>query len=121
MLLDYSELDSFVILIGVKGEGRLTADGESLCYVHAELADETGRTVPDADRLMKAEVTGAARLLGFGSGNPITAENYSRGQFTCWQGRALAVLRAGREPGDAQLTVTAEDLAGAVITIPVRK
>ena len=28
MLLDYSDLDSFVILIGVKGEGRVTADGE---------------------------------------------------------------------------------------------
>ena len=29
MLLDYSELDSFVILMGLKGEGMLTADGET--------------------------------------------------------------------------------------------
>ena len=29
MMLDYSELDSFVILIGLKGEGTLTADGKS--------------------------------------------------------------------------------------------
>lgn len=29
MTLDYSELDSFVILIAVKGAGRLTADGET--------------------------------------------------------------------------------------------
>jgi mannose-6-phosphate isomerase len=28
MTLDYSELDSFIIIIGVKGEGMLTADGE---------------------------------------------------------------------------------------------
>ena len=28
MLLDYSELDSFVILIGVKGEGTLTVEGQ---------------------------------------------------------------------------------------------
>ena len=30
MMLDYSELDSFVILIGLKGEGTLTADGKSV-------------------------------------------------------------------------------------------
>lgn len=30
MTLDYSELDSFVILIAVKGEGTITADGEEL-------------------------------------------------------------------------------------------
>ena len=28
MTLDYSDLDSFIIIIGVKGEGKLTADGE---------------------------------------------------------------------------------------------
>ena len=30
MLLDYSDLDSFVILIGLKGESTLTADGQSV-------------------------------------------------------------------------------------------
>ena len=30
MTLDYSELDSFVILIAVKGEGTITADGEEM-------------------------------------------------------------------------------------------
>jgi mannose-6-phosphate isomerase len=29
MTIDYSELDSFVVLIGLKGEGLLTVDGES--------------------------------------------------------------------------------------------
>ena len=32
MILDYSELDSFVILIGVKGEGRLTTHGETIDF-----------------------------------------------------------------------------------------
>lgn len=32
MILDYSELDSFVILIAVKGEGTLTADGEETTF-----------------------------------------------------------------------------------------
>lgn len=32
MTLDYSELDSFVILIAVKGEGKITADGEETVF-----------------------------------------------------------------------------------------
>ena len=98
----------------------LKADGESLCYIRAELTDAEGNRVPDGDRLLTAEAEGAAVLAAFGSGNPITAENYTRGQFTSWQGSALAVLRAGYEPGEVKLTVTGEDLEGASITLRVR-
>ncbi len=97
----------------------LKADGESLCYVNAELLDENGSVVPDADVVLKAEVSGAAELLGFGSGRPITEENYAEGRFTSWQGRALAVLRAGCEAGEALLKVTAEGLGGAELRLPV--
>ena len=34
MEIDYSELDSFVVLIGLKGEGKLTIDGEEV-VLHA--------------------------------------------------------------------------------------
>ena len=36
MTLDYSELDSFVVLIGLKGEGTLTIDGEEVVFHHGE-------------------------------------------------------------------------------------
>ena len=97
----------------------LKADGEALAYVHAELVDEAGRVVPDANVKLTAEVTGAATLMGFGSGNPITDENYTRGAFTAFRGRALAVLRAGYEAGEAQLRVTAEGLGDAELKLPV--
>ncbi|MBR1606665.1 MAG: DUF4982 domain-containing protein [Clostridia bacterium] len=100
---------------------EMRADGESLCYVNAELIDENGNVVPDADTLLKAEVTGAAELLGFGSGASITDENYAAGRFTSYQGRALAVLRAGYTAGEARLIVAAEGLGSAEITLPVEK
>ena len=100
----------------------LKANGESLCYVNAELLDEEGRLVPDGDVTLSAKAEGAAALLGFGSGNPVTDENYSKGRFATWQGRALAVLRAGYEAGESKLTVIAEGLGvEAEILLPVRK
>ena len=100
---------------------HLTADGESLCYVHAEILDAEGNPVPDSDTVLNAKCTGNAVLLGFGSGNPISDENYTRGRFTSFQGRALAVLRAGYEAGEARLTVDAEGLGQAEIVLPVQK
>ena len=101
-------------------EKAFRADGESLCHIRAELVDEEGNVVPDADALLTAEVSGGAQLLGFGSGNPATDENYTAGRFTSYQGRALAVLRAGMAPGKATLTVSAKGLGKAKITIPVQ-
>ena len=98
----------------------MKACGESLCYVQVELVDENGNLVPDADALLKAEVTGEAVLAGFGSGNPITEENYSAGSFTSYRGRALAVLRAGTEAGKAVLRISAEGLGSAEVTIAVQ-
>ena len=98
----------------------LKADGESLCYIQAEIVDENGCVVPDADVLLSAQVSGAAQLLGFGSGNPITDENYTRGQFTSYHGKALAVLRAGYEKGEVSLSVSADGLGTAEITLPVQ-
>ncbi|MBQ3879674.1 MAG: DUF4982 domain-containing protein [Oscillospiraceae bacterium] len=111
---------------GVPCAVRLTAESESLrakedslCYVRAELVDADGNVVPCAAVPMTAEVTGAATLLGFGSGNPITDENYSKGRFTSYQGKALAVLRGGHDAGEARLTVTAEGVGKAELTIKV--
>ena len=98
----------------------LKADGASLCYVHAALIDAEGNAVPDADTVLTAEVTGAAELLGFGSGNPITEENYQKGSFTSYQGCALAVLRAGCEQGEIKLTVKADGFDPAEITLPIQ-
>ena len=53
-------------------------------------------------------MAGAGTLAGFGSANPVTDENYTAGSFTTYQGRALAVVRAGYETGEIFLTVKAD-------------
>lgn len=56
MLLDYSELDSFVILIGVKGEGVLTVDGQTTSL-------RTGETVLLPATVREVTVRGTVRFL----------------------------------------------------------
>ena len=97
----------------------LKADGKGLIFASIEVTDAEGNLVPDAAVALKASVTGAGCLQGFGSANPITDENYSAGSFTSYRGGALAVVRAGFEPGTAVLTVENENLGKVTVEIPV--
>ena len=99
--------------------GPMRADGEALAYVRVELLDGKGLIVPDAAVRLRAEARGAARLLGFGSGNPITDENYTHGEFTSYRGTALAVLRSGYEAGTVVFKVEAMGVGSAQIELKV--
>ena len=56
MLLDYSDLDSFVILIGVKGDGVLTIDGETTIL-------RAGQTLLLPATTKEVRTEGAIRIL----------------------------------------------------------
>lgn len=56
MMLDYSELDSFVILIGLKGEGTLTADGKTVSL-------NAGETVLIPATAKEIKVEGTVKFL----------------------------------------------------------
>lgn len=88
------------------------------------------RLLPDEEMQETAEEFGAvaeeeapdysACLAGFGSDNPVTEDNYTTGKCFSYQGRALAVVRAGQIAGKAVLRVSAPGLEGASVEILVR-
>ena len=82
------------------------AGSQSLFYVMAEFQDGEGRRVPWVSQSLTASVEGDGSLLSFASANPITDENYESGTITSFDGRAMAIVRAGKTPGKAVLTVT---------------
>ena len=79
--------------------------------------DANGQIVPDATISLSATVTGPAFLAGFGTGNPVTAEDYTNGDTVTFRGRAMAILRSGYEAGPVTLRVTAPGLPDASVTI----
>ncbi|MGI6578332.1 MAG: DUF4982 domain-containing protein [Eubacteriales bacterium] len=98
---------------------KLSANEEELCFAVVEVVDADGNLVPYAENELTAEVSGAARLLAFGSARPKTEENYVSGCVKAYKGRALAVLRAGTETGAATLTVRADGLGEMSLTLKI--
>jgi beta-galactosidase len=89
------------------------ADGHDLIYVGIEIVDQNGVVCPDAAVPLTAEVSGAVALAGFGSGNPVTDEDYTDHCTVTFHGRAMAILRAGYEKGKIGLKVSGEGLPEA--------
>lgn len=88
----------------------MNANGHDLIYVNIEVVDKDDNLVSDAEISLKAEVNGNADLVGFGSANPITEENYTDDSCVTYKGRAMAILRSGYEKGEVRLFVNSDVL-----------
>lgn len=95
---------------------EIKADDTDLCYVEVTLEDASGVVNNTVNPLVRASVSGAGELLGFGSSEPKGTERFRAGEYTARDGRLLAVLRPNA-PGEITLTVQAEGYAPASITV----
>lgn len=98
----------------------LQADGQALCFAVVEVVDADGTPVSYAQAEVSAEMEGAGILAAFGTARPMTEENYTAGKTVTYQGRALAVVRAGYEQGKAVLKVHSEEFGDAELVIDVK-
>ncbi|MEX1653017.1 glycoside hydrolase family 2 TIM barrel-domain containing protein [Streptomyces pseudovenezuelae] len=87
----------------------LAADGRSLVFVTADVVDARGVVVPDAEHLLSFAVTGGS-LAGLDNGRQESAERYQAATRTAFHGKALAIVRAGTEPGVLKVTASADGL-----------
>ena len=76
-------------------------------------------TRSSSDQKLTVTVEGAGRLQAFGSARPCMSENFYSDTHTTFYGKALAVIRAGYEPGEITVTVSGEGLESRSFTITV--
>ncbi|MCM1426985.1 MAG: DUF4982 domain-containing protein, partial [Eubacterium sp.] len=97
----------------------LKADGQSLCYLPIEFADENGELLPFMEQPVTVKVEGAGKLQGLGSALCKTDERYVDNTFNSYRGRLLAVVRAKTEAGAVKVTVTSKDVEPVEIELNV--
>jgi beta-galactosidase len=95
----------------------LAADGASLSYVEATLTDARGIVVPYADNLIQFSVSGPATLTAADNGRQENAYGYTVPSMPAFNGRALAVVGATREPGTIRVTAAVEGLLKTTVTL----
>lgn len=88
-------------------------------FVPINICGQNGVVECNADDKIQVNITGG-ELLGFGSANPRTEEDYLEGRFTSYAGRTLAVIRAGK-PGEIEICAKGEKLGTAKAHVNCQK
>lgn len=100
-------------------EKSLCAGGGDVCFITIDLMDEADNWSRFEARQVSIQVEGAGSLLGFGSANPSNEESYQGTEALTYDGRIMAAIRSGVEPGKITVTIEAEGCAKQKCTIEV--
>jgi beta-galactosidase len=100
---------------------KIRADRNDLSYVMAEILDNDGNIVPDADNIMvNFEVTGKGKIAGVGNGNHSDMSSFQQPRKKAYQGICLAIIRPEKTPGKINVKATAEGLKSASLSITAK-
>jgi beta-galactosidase len=95
----------------------LAADGKALSYLTADVVDQHGVVVPDADNAITFQVSGAGTFAGADNGKQDSAEGYRSSTHTAFNGKVLAIVQAGERPGPISITATSPGLTPTTATL----
>lgn len=99
---------------------ELAADGDDLVYFTVEAVDAKGNPVPDADNMVKFEVTGAGAFEATANGDPTCLLPFQKPEMKLFSGAATAIARSAKTPGTLTIRATAKGLKPATATVEVK-
>lgn len=98
---------------------KLSAAGRELAFITVVLKDREGRENLFQKKRVSVRVEGAAELLGFGNADPQAVGSYDDTEWETYDGYAMAVIRAGKEPGMAKVVFSAENCKDQIAAFEV--
>jgi beta-galactosidase len=99
----------------------LAADGEDVAMFAVEVQDANGRTVPITDNLVTFKVSGPAKLIGVGNGDP-TDQSPDRGTSRkAFSGYCMALVQTEKTAGAITVEATSPGLSAASANISSRQ
>jgi beta-galactosidase len=100
---------------------KIAANGEDVSMVEVAVVDSQGRVVPTASNEIVFEVTGSGRLIGVGNGDPSCHEPDKASKRSAFNGLAMAIVQAAKQPGEIRVAAHSPGLAQASVIIECEK
>jgi beta-galactosidase len=95
----------------------LSADGEDVAMFAVDVQDASGRTVPVTDNLVSFRVTGPARLIGVGNGDPTDQSPDKAASRKAFCGYCMALVQSSKAAGTITVEATSPSLTSASATV----
>jgi len=116
ILTDIRETAGAPARLALSSDRRQLAPGE-VAVVRAAILDGKGREVPTASNRVRFALTGDARLLGVGNGDPRSLEPDHASARSAFNGLCMAIVQAGDKGGPIRLKASADGLAPAMLPL----
>lgn len=96
-------------------------NGYDAIPITVEVTDSKGRHVPTANNMIEFEISGPARIIGLGNGNPNSHEPEKGNNRSLFNGLAQVIIQNTGEDGEVVLKAKSEGLTTSSITIETKK
>lgn len=102
----------------------LTADGKDATVINISITDENGREVPIADNMVKFYISGNAKIIGVGNGDPSSHEpdqcKDGAWQRSAFNGKCQVIVQAGKTVGEIKFEAKSNGLNSASILLNIK-
>ncbi|MEJ5352497.1 MAG: glycoside hydrolase family 2 TIM barrel-domain containing protein [Melioribacteraceae bacterium] len=104
----------------IPDRAMLKADGKDLSFVKVIIADSKGRVCPNANNLVKFNITGEGRIVGVDNGDAVSHELFKANERKAFHGLCLVVVQSNIKRGIIRLTAESEGLKSSEVSIEVQ-
>ncbi|MEO5776861.1 MAG: beta-galactosidase GalA [Flavobacterium sp.] len=99
----------------------MLADGKDATVINVSFVDKDGKEVPDADNMISFTISGDAKIIGVGNGDPSSheADKCVDGmwQRSAFNGKCQVIIQAGKTAGSIKLEAKANGLISGKIDL----
>ena len=96
---------------------KISADGEDVAVVTAQVVDSQGREAPLADNELAFKISGLDRLLGLGIGDPSSHELDTADSRRAFNGLCMALIQSAKTSDEIHVEASSPGLVSGTVTI----
>ena len=109
-----------LMLAAAADRETIPADGSDIAYINVSLGDESGTLCMDRCPEVSVEIEGEGEILGFGSADPKSEENYYDRCAKMFEGRLLTAVRGTGATGTMHIRFRTEGMEAVEVAIAAK-
>ena len=98
---------------------RLRNSFDDVAHVSASIVDSKGVVCPNADKVLKFEISGPGKVIGVASGDRASHQPFTMPERKAYHGSCVAIVRSTATAGDVTVTAAAQGISPASVKIAV--
>ncbi len=102
----------------------LTPNGKDVTVINISITDEKGREVPIANNMVKFYISGDAKIIGVGNGDPSSHEpdkcKEGAWQRSAFNGKCQVIIQSGKIVGEVKFEAKSNELRSASVILNIK-